>query len=380
MSSRSRRLAVASLALLLALSGCVGPVIDYPPTTPEDGREATAAGSGSPTAVAEGSQTTRDHVTETRTPTESGTPDRRTPTPTAAPDATNPWGTEPIVVAVSDAANTGREWTPLVEEAAAYWERRAEHYAGFPVDYEVRPDATDPDLIVEFVDEVPECDGSSDAAGCAPLIEDRRQIDRPETVSVKTGFSDESTVLVTEHELGHTLGLTHEDAPADVMASRSVLYTEPQPNATERAFPWEDANFSVYVDVANASDSEGARQQVEHALAYYEDGPEGMPTNLSFTRVDDPEEADVVVRSVETSPCGEGAASCGATAGPDPDGDGEIETYSRLEISLVDLDTDAVAWHVGYWLAHGFGAEDDAEKPSPFRDASYEERRSEWWE
>ena len=90
--------------------------------------------------------------------------------------------------------------------------------------------------------------------------------------------------------------------------------------------------------------------------------------------------ADVVVRSVETSPCGEGAASCGATTGPDPDGDGAIETYSRLRISLVDLDTDAVAWHVGYWLAYGFGAEDDAEKPPPFRDASYEDRRSEWWE
>ena len=62
------------------------------------------------------------------------------------------------------------------------------------------------------------------------------------------------------------------------------------------------------------------------------------------------------------------------------DGDGAVETYSELRISLVDLDTDAVGWHVGYWLAFGFGAEPDSEKPPPFRDASYEERRSAWWE
>ncbi|MFD1599131.1 matrixin [Halobellus rarus] len=366
MSNRSRRLAAASLALLLALSGCVGPVIDFPsPTTVEGGSQETPGERG----------------TETAPRTTSGASiDGETPTATAVPDATNPWGTEPIVVAVRDTAGTGREWTPLVREATEFWESNAERFAGFPVDYEVRPDASDPDLIVEFVDEVPECDGATDAAGCAPLIEDRRQIDRPQTVSVKTGFSDESTVLVTEHELGHTLGLTHDDAPADVMASRSVLYTEPQPNATERAFPWDDAEFTVYVDTANASDPEEARQQIDHALEHYEDGAEGMPTNLSFTTVGDPEEAEIVVRSVETSPCGEGAASCGATAGTDTDGDGEIETYSRLRISLVDLDTDAVAWHVGYWLAYGFGAEDDAEKPPPFRDASYDDRRSEWWE
>ena len=364
MSTRSSRLVVIALALLLALSGCVGPVVETP---------SSDAAESDPRSTTPGDSDVRTTGTPSATTAS-------TATATAAPETANPWGADPIVVGVRDAAATGREWTPLVREATDYWESNAERFAGYAVDYEVRPDASDPDLIVEFVDEVPECDGAADAAGCAPLIDDRRQIDRPETVFVRTGFGDDSTVLVTEHELGHTLGLTHEDAPEGVMASRSVLYTEPRPNATERAFPWDDAEFTVYVDAANATDPAGARRQVDHALAYYEDGVEGMPTNLSFTTVDDPEAADVVVRSVETSPCGEGAASCGATTGPDPDGDGAIETYSRLRISLVDLDTDAVAWHVGYWLAYGFGAEDDAEKPPPFRDASYEDRRSEWWE
>ncbi|WP_049985310.1 matrixin family metalloprotease [Halobellus rufus] len=368
MPKRSRGLVVVSLALLIAIAGCAGSAVDLP---------STGIGGDEGTSTLPVGQATE---------TADSTSDRPSATPTAIPDGSNPWGTEPVVVAVCDTAGTDREWTPLVAEATAYWETNADRFAGFPVDYEVRPDASDPDVVVEFVDEVPECDDSTDAAGCAPLIEDSRQIDRPETVYVRTGFSDNSTVRVLEHEFGHTLGLTHDDEPAEIMTSQTVLYTEPQTDATERDFPWRDADFTVYVDDENASDPDGMRTQVRHALEYYEDGPdgedapEGMPSNLSFTTVEDPDDADIVIRPVESSPCGDRAASCGATAGEDPDGDGAIETYTSMRISLVDLDTDAVGWHVGYWLAYGLGAEDDADKPSPFRDASYEERRSEWWE
>ena len=356
MLSRSVSLAVA-LAALIVCAGCVGPAVDQPATAPSTDRGASTEAPGA-------------------TPT---TPDLSTPTPTAAGERQNPWGSEPVIVAVADPAGTDREWTPLLREATAFWEAEAERFAGFPIEYVVRPDAADPDIVIEFVDTVPECDGSSDAAGCAPLITDRRQIDRPETVSVRTGFADSSTVTILQHELGHTLGLTHDDAPADVMAARSVLYTEPLPNATERDFAWDDPEFTVYVDDANATDPAGFEAQVRRALEYYDDDPPGMPTNLTFTLVNDPNDAEIVVRPVETSPCGSGAASCGGTVGWDPDGDGAVETYSGLRISLVDLDTDAVGWHVGYWLAFGFGAENDSEKPPPFRDASYEERRSEWW-
>ncbi|SDX67591.1 zinc metalloprotease [Halobellus clavatus] len=377
MAMRTSRTAVVGLVLVVALAGCVGPVgelpVDGPSTT--TGGDATTA-STAPTTGGDATTRSTPSTVGSSPGTSEGTP---SPTPTAAPDRENPWGSGPIVVAIRDTSGTARNWTPLVREATAYWEAEGERFAGFPVTYTVRPDATDPDIVLEFVDTVPRCEGADDAAGCAPLIEDRRQIDRPETVFVRTGFSDNSTARVVEHELGHTLGLTHDDAPQFVMASRTVLYTEPQPDATERAFPWDDPNFSVYVDVANASDPDGARRQVEHALDYYGAGAPGMASNITFTTVESAAEAEIVVQSVETSPCGEDAASCGRTVGQDPDGDGAVETYSRLRISLVDLDTDAVAWHTGYWLAYGLGAEDDSEKPSPFRNASYEERRSEWW-
>jgi hypothetical protein len=76
-----------------------------------------------------------------------------------------------------------------------------------------------------------------------------------------------------------------------------------------------------------------------------------------------------------------GPGSCGTLSGGDEDGDGALEYYDSLTIVLVDLDVDVIGWHVGRWLGTGFGHADDSEYPEPLREsASYEERRSAWWE
>ena len=314
-------------------------------------------------------------ATGTESPTATGGDPADTAEPTT--DTANPWGAEPIVVAID--APPGRDVVPLVRAATAYWEANATQYAGYAVDYEVQPDASNPDLVVAFRDEISGCERTDHTAGCAPYITRAAGIDRPVTVEIKTGLSDASTVQVITHELGHTLGLGHDDEPQDVMRTGVTLTTLPQPNATERAFPWRDGDFTVFVDVSEAPDPERARAQVGHALDYYERGAPGMPSNLSFRTVDDPD-ADLVVEYRSASACTGGSGSCGASQGPDPDGDGASEYYSQFTVTVVNLDTDAVGWHTGYWLAVAFGAEDDGEKPPPFRDASYEERRSEWWE
>ena len=153
--------AAVALAAVVVLTGCVGPAFDAPDTEPTPpGSADTTAGSDAATRVPDGA-----------TPTAG----ESTPTPTAVGERANPWGSEPVVVAVEDPAGTDREWAPLVREATAFWAAESERFAGFRTEYEVRPDAADPDLVIEFVGTVPECDGASDAAGSAPLLTGRRR-------------------------------------------------------------------------------------------------------------------------------------------------------------------------------------------------------------
>lgn len=381
-----RSLAVVALALLVVAAGCASPV----GPGPDDG-DADA-----PTSTAASAATAPPPATETPlTPAATGvspTPDATQsvdpgPTADSAAPATpvetavsreSPWGDDPIVVGV--AGDPAREYAPLVRDAARFWEANDRRYLGYEVRFEVRPDAANPDVRVNFSDRVPGCGGASDAAGCAPYITDSRQIRRPVPVWVLTGLSDASTTRVVKHEFGHLLGLGHDDPPGDVMNASAVLYTRPQTNATDRAFPWNDSTFAVYADFSAAENPDAAREQLDRAFAYYEAGAPGMPDDLTFRYVDDPAAADVVVEFANESACGGGVASCAGTRGTDPDGDGAAETYTRVRVTLADVPTDAAGWHVGYWLAHALGAEDDGEKPPPFRDASASERRGEWWE
>lgn len=360
MSRHATRHLHLALVLVVVFAGCLG---GFGPDTLAQGGERPGVGSGS---------------SETATTPASGDAagSGSDGSATAAAPTESPWGTDPIVVAVE--APPGRDVVPLVRRAAAFWEANATRYAGYAVDYEVRPDAPNPDLVVRFVDEIAGCERSDHTAGCAPYITSSAQVNRPVTVEIKSGLSDDSTVQVVSHELGHTLGLGHDDEPQDVMQTGVTLTTLPQPNATERAFPWADSEFTVYIDVDEAPEPAAARRQVREALGYYERGAPGMPDNLTFEVVDDPD-ADLVVRYASSSACTEGSGSCGSSRGPDPDGDGASERYSQFTVTVVGIDTDAVGWHAGYWLAVAFGADEDADKPPVFRDASYEERRSEWW-
>ncbi|RXK47283.1 matrixin [Halorientalis pallida] len=299
---------------------------------------------------------------------------------------TKSWSETEFVVAVdpgprdSDAA-----YAADTRAAIDFWEDNAQQYLGHPVEFTLRPNASDPDVVVRAVAEVTDCGTEEHAAGCAPLADDLREQPTPVTVRVRRGFDRESTRQVIKHEFGHILGQGHDDPPADVMMATSTLATTPRPNATDRPVPWSDPELAVYVDAGNVSadDRTQVREQVDHALDYYADGAAGtVPDNVTFRRVDDRAAADVVVTFPDRLPC-EGIdrsrGSCRQLTGIDPDGDGTSERYTRAEVYLTGLAPDAVGWHVGRWLGDAFGAADVTDLAPPFRDASYEQRRSAWW-
>ena len=299
-----------------------------------------------------------------------------------AGDPDNPYHGDELVVAVGT-ENTSREFGPVLEEALEYWERNDERYLDYSVNFTVAPDASDPDLRVVFSPTLARCGEVTNAAGCAPQVTNPAQTAETVEIQVLANLSDESTARVVEHELGHALGLGHDDEPRNLMHAHAVLTTLPTPNATDRRFAWSDPTLAVFLDTDDLSPTERAavREQVGHALDYYDRGAAGsVPTNVSFELTENPQQADVVIRFPETSPCGLGPGSCGSVLGADSDGDGALERYSHVEISLTDLDTDAVGWHVARWLALGFGIETESEYPPPLREeTSYEERREEWW-
>ncbi|MFC6796861.1 matrixin family metalloprotease [Haladaptatus sp. DYSN1] len=351
------------LTLLVVLAGCAAPLDPgFADTTSTQVQTTQPPADGTPNAV------------QTQTQTQ---------TPGAVDSRSNPWQEGTLTIAVEAPDGDSRDYTVLLRDALDYWEANSEQYAGYALSFDVEPNANDADVVVEFVERVDTCGEKREVAGCAPYITDSRQINRPERIQVLTGLSDSSTVLVIQHEFGHAMGLNHDDEPADIMAGHANLTTLPMTNATDKPNPWDRSELRVYVDYSAVRDRDRAetREQVQHALDYYASGAEGyVPTNISFVSVDSEAEADVVIQFTDASPCGADPGSCGAVRGQDPDGDGELETYTNLQITLTGLDTEATGWHVGWWLGYGFGFSSESEYPAPFRDASYTDRRGDWWE
>jgi hypothetical protein len=127
------------------------------------------------------------------------------------------------VVEIVDRSSSSHDLDSLAGEALAFWEEHAPQYAGFDVDYERT--STDPDVEIVFLDRREELQGCAKYAseyilGCAPLLTEGDRFTRPATAEVvATGRPYGEVRITTQHELGHTLGLGHEDEPAYVMSN-----------------------------------------------------------------------------------------------------------------------------------------------------------------
>lgn len=358
------RAAPVALAILCAFAGCAG--FDVTTTSP---LQRTPTSSPTDAAAASTTETTTVGDGSTATPT-------AIPTSPADPSADNPWGQAVVPVTVNDTVGDGRNTTAIVAEAVAYWNAKMGRYTDYGFRFRLTDDTSAARVEVRFADRIDECDGPTNhTAGCARLIgPDETAAD----LEVATVVSDGSNAFVTgttKHEFGHLLGLDHDAEPRFLMAQNS---TTPVRNASDRANPWYSDTLRVAVEYDRLQgDRATIDDQVGHAVRYYDDGAAGtVPGNVTVARTDLAHTAEVLVTN-DPDTCDVDGRSQFGLQGQNSDRDGAMEAYANATV-CVDVDDEAVGWHVGYWLGAAFGLSIDELAP-PFRDASYRERRSEWW-
>lgn len=285
----------------------------------------------------------------------------------AEPAPDNPWRADPVVVAVEAPADANRSYAPLVREALDYWATEGTRYRTYDATFVLRPNATDPDVRVRFVADIPDCAGGDRAIGCAPRLGPDVRVEGPSVVRIETGWTDRTTVDALKHEFGHLLGVDHGAGPAFMAATNEDAEHLPVPNATDRAFPWRNRTLAVHVaaDPANVS---AARNATLEATAYYASGADGWAeVRPRFVLVEDPAAADVVVRYANGSACPGGRPLCWRVRGVQADSDAAPEYFRRVNATVAGVDPARSEWYVGYALGIALGAEGREELPAPFR-------------
>jgi hypothetical protein len=293
----------------------------------------------------------------------------------------NPWKKDTVVVGVR-ASDGGPPRSGVVREAVAYWEERDGTYGHYLVDFAVQPNATDPDVVVEFTDTVT-CQGETGWLGCAPVLRASSNVSGTQVVQIDAGYTNESTLRTLKHEFGHLLGIKHGEAPMPLMSPTQVSVTLPRTDVTNRENPWSETVVEIYVeyDSVPASEREAVERQIGRTVDYYNDGAEGtVPEDVTFLETQDRAEAEVIVTFPDTLWCENGGSgSCGQNWGYDTDDDGALEYYSDTYVGISGVATDAVGWHVGYWIGHTLTNGDaDAGMPPAFN--GNRTRTGDWWE
>ena len=142
----------------------------------------------------------------------------------AAPGDAHPLAGRTQRVRVDVESESPHDLTEITAAALSFWEANSEEYAGFAVDFEI-VETGDPDVIVAYRDSPAGCENvpqySNLVLGCAPVLQAGYTVERPILGRVVAAARPPGAIRVTtKHEIGHMLGLNHDDEPAFVMSNR----------------------------------------------------------------------------------------------------------------------------------------------------------------
>lgn len=293
-------------------------------------------------------------TTPTSTPTPTTTATELPPiTLTPEPEVQNPWRKAPIVVATRYENESDREYTARIREAIQFWQTDGAAHPTWEPAFVVRPDAADPDIVVEFKSTIDRCelDHPGTATGCASVLRPDSSPSHPEVIEIVPQETQYQNRELLKHEFGHVLGLRHGDEPIDVMDRSFVPFSR-----------FRAASYDVFVEYpSDFAGEDRSRDQIRHAFDYYEAGAgEWMDANVTFEFTAERADADITITVTRQSPAGS-----------------QFDARGRA-IYLNGLPHSRHAWHVGYWMGFLFGAEEPADLPPAFDEPQVDDRED-WW-
>lgn len=268
-----------------------------------------------------------------------------------------------FVVGVED-HNEGRDITPVVREAVAYWNaNNGEYSAAYRKQFVFKETPSEPDVLVRYQSTVSCADAR--AGGCAPIPSSEADAERsPKPLVVQLSSTRNTNKLMTKrtliHEFGHILSVPHCEEPrARMGCPQSTAPTGP--TWDNRRYPFNTTALRVYVDATDASAT--METEVDRLLGEANAGEiAGVPSAVSFNRVADPWQAHMTIQIVQCSEC-RGEARFAVTGGPPYSP--AIEYLSHVKVTVTAESADGVETWIPSFLGEYSGNESNARRPAP---------------
>ena len=178
----------------------------------------------------------------------------------------HPFAGKTVTVRIDDESESDHDVRENVRGALEYWEAHAPRYVDFEVAFDVVDD-DDPDMVIRYVDEPSECSGvenfSERVLGCAPIITPGRRLRGTVRAVVVAGARPFGKIrITTKHEIGHILGLYHDDEPQEIMS-----------NDPARRIPMFELRIEIWETVLDAhARGSGATRLFNHGVETWRNG------------------------------------------------------------------------------------------------------------